>query len=525
MPSRTVWLAVVLFMLGSVIWAVVIPLFHAPDEAEHYDLISSLASDTHYPQYDERAVNGTVDQLARDYLLAGGGYRQPHFGGMQPPRAGATANLSDPVVYPERVASNQMPQHPPLYYQGSALVLRAVRWVHPGARSPSIATEVFILRLLNIVLVSSLPLAFWAVARQLTPSVRAAEVAAFSGLLIPELLSVNGAINNDNLLTVLGAWLTVVVVAVARGRTTWRLAVAGGLLLGAALLTKGFAIVFVPALALAYLFAALRTKHWAQSILQGAAAAGIAVVLSGWFWIGNIVRQGSASPTTFFERAPHRPAGSVVDHGAWIRQAAYAIPQRFWGSAGRYAATMAWPGWTLLSALVLAGVIALLARRGEGLQRRAAVAGLVPILLLTAYVLQHAHHIYVVTGWTAFLQGRYLYSGLAGLLAAAACGWARITGDRVNHRHVLAVAAVAQLLMVGPVLENIWGGPGVSTDLALHTVLAWTPMPSGAVAGVVVAFAIVAVFAVWSAPAARVGVALDGVDGAPVDEVSVGEVS
>ncbi len=148
MPSRPVWLATLLFVLGSVIWAVVIPLFHAPDEAEHYDLISSLASDTHYPQYDERAVNGTVDQLARDYLLAGGGYRQPHFGGMQPPRAGATANLADPVVYPERVASNQMPQHPPLYYQGSALVLRAVRWLDPGARSPSIATEVFILRLL-----------------------------------------------------------------------------------------------------------------------------------------------------------------------------------------------------------------------------------------------------------------------------------------------------------------------------------------------------------------------------------------
>ena len=140
MPSRTVWLAVVLFMLGSVIWAVVIPLFHAPDEAEHYDLISSLASDTHYPQYDERAVNGTVDHLARDYLTAGNGSRQPHLGGLQPPPTSRTANLSDPVVLPERAASNQMPQHPPLYYQGSALALRAIRILHPGARSPSIAT-------------------------------------------------------------------------------------------------------------------------------------------------------------------------------------------------------------------------------------------------------------------------------------------------------------------------------------------------------------------------------------------------
>ena len=59
---------------------------------------------------------------------------------------------------------NQMPQHPPLYYQAMATVLRAERAVGGGPASTD--RELALLRLVNAALLAPLPLLAWWAARR-----------------------------------------------------------------------------------------------------------------------------------------------------------------------------------------------------------------------------------------------------------------------------------------------------------------------------------------------------------------------
>ena len=60
-----------------------------------------------------------------------------------------------------------MPQHPPLYYEAMAGVLRVERWLLPGDDLPPLDREIGLLRLANVLLLVPLPLLAWAIVRRL----------------------------------------------------------------------------------------------------------------------------------------------------------------------------------------------------------------------------------------------------------------------------------------------------------------------------------------------------------------------
>ncbi|HWJ60584.1 MAG TPA: DUF2142 domain-containing protein [Acidimicrobiales bacterium] len=487
-----VWLLSSLFVLVGTGWALAVPLFHPPDEPMHVDLIGGLADDPTYPGYADRHLDRLLLSLSWSYLEAGDGPRRPRLGGLPPP-AGAASAAQVPGGSGPSSQIDQMPQHPPLYYEGAALALRAARFGHPGAPFPTIATEVLVLRLLNVLLVAPLPLLTFRIARELGASDRTSLTATALLLAVPQLTHIVGSVNNDNLLIVLGAALTLLVLQVVGRPPDRRRDLAVGLVLGAALLTKAFAFVLVPWVALAYLVAARRRGS------PGAAAGGLAVAggtsaaVAGWFWIRNVARYGQVAPTTFFERAGTRPADLPVDHLDWLRSFTWLLPERFWGSMGRYAAQLPEEVIALATLLVAACVAeALVARRRPEARDRTALAmAVLPALMLGAYVAQHAHEIYVVTGWYSFIQGRYLFGGIGGLLAVTAVGADRLARGRFGPAAALGVGVAMQVIAGYVLLVDVWGGAGVSLLGSARTMVAWCPLPAPAVGAVGLALAAV----------------------------------
>jgi len=469
-------LTVVTFCL-SACWALLTPIFHPPDEPEHYDLITALASDARYPEYDARGVDPTVDALAQAMLNAGGGSRDPRFGGATPPPILATANLSDPPTGQVRPASNQMPQHPPLYYESMAAAVRTMRLVVPGDRAPSIASEVLFLRLLNAAIASTIPVAAMASMRLLSTRRTSGLAAGLACLVVPQFSHISGSINNDNLMNLLAAWSIVAFLWILRRGLTLRSGAVAGVLVGLAAMTKAFGLIFVLLLGVVLLLAIVRARDRDRGRTIGAAAlgGGVAAVLGGWFWLSNLVTHGSIAPTTFFDRAGTRPPGRPVDDPAWLEHAARSIPERFWLSAARYSVTfpdVVWMGLTALGVvLVFAGVVRGI-RRGRWIETGVALA---PFALTFAYVIQHAHSIYVRTTWTSFLQGRYLFVGLAGLAAVAAIGLPKAPRPWLRRLAPLVVLLVqgAALLVA---TSTFWGeGSGFTPGVWWRAYGDWSP--------------------------------------------------
>jgi small subunit ribosomal protein S36 len=135
-----------------------------------------------------------------------------------------------------------------------ATVLRVERAIAGGPASTD--RELALLRLANAAVVAPLPLLAWWAARRFGHDHRTGVVAAISLLAVPMLTHIGSTLNNDNLLTLLGAVLVALLAGVLRGDRSVRTAVLVGAVVALALLTKAFAAVFPPIVALAYLVGA-----------------------------------------------------------------------------------------------------------------------------------------------------------------------------------------------------------------------------------------------------------------------------
>src|SRR5690606_31852044 len=144
---------------------------------------------------------------------------------------------------------NQMPQHPPLYYASMAVVLRGARTAIGGPMS--LDRELALLRLANVFLVAPVPALAWITARKVGVGRRTAAAASLLGAGVPMLAATGGAVNNDNLLVLLGAAAAPLIAGLAVGERTRGTVLATGMVIGAALLTKAFAVVLLPTVALA----------------------------------------------------------------------------------------------------------------------------------------------------------------------------------------------------------------------------------------------------------------------------------
>ncbi len=395
-PPRLVWLATLLFGLLTTLWGVAVPEFRAPDEPAHVDLIMYLAGGHAYPRFDGRYFGEETQFESHRYLIdptvpwpvfdAGdapprdGRPSVDDLGGTTPDaqaRHGSIRRAGYPYVY------NQMPQHPPLYHEAMALLVRVERWLTPGSDLPSLSREIGLLRLANVALILPLPLLAWATARRLGAGDRAAAVASLLPLCLPQLTYIGGVVNNDNLLNLLCAGLAVLVVGVTRGQRSRGVDVAVGVVLGLALLTKAFALMLIPWVAVAYVACAWTTGR------RRAAAAGLAVagvvsaVVGGWWWVANWIRYGQPAPTTeTLTRTSSQAPGSFVAHpGEFLSTFARRMVPHTWAWIGFGNPKFELPHRTVIVAtlaVLVAAVVAWFAASRGARPTRAPAAGTWP---------------------------------------------------------------------------------------------------------------------------------------------------
>ncbi len=532
-PPRAVWAATALFGLVMVLWTVAVPVFRAPDEAAHLDLVLYLADGNGYPSYDGRFF-GEEANLDSDRHLVSLRLPWPRFDaddavprserpdaydlGLEPD-AGARRNDEARAGYP--YVYNQMPQHPPVPYLMQSEVLQAERWLLPGHGVPSMDKELGLLRLFDVLLVLPMPLLAWAVVARMGGSDRAGTVAALLPLGVPQLLHIGSALTNDALLILEGGLLALLLTGVGRGVRTRRTDVAVGLVLGLALLTKAFAVMYIPWVAAAYLLGAWTLRRW-RVVLDGLLAGALAVAIGAWWWVANWMREGEPAPTTetLTRTEAQQPPGFEPEPLRFLLQFPGRLLSRTWAWVGHGSPKFELPvAVTVVLTLVVAaagGIAWWTARRGRATgepalpngdgggdadevpgevvvevadeagrapRRVDVVMAWLPAVLITLFVARRALGLYETTGKVAFIQGRYLYSALVPPLAVVGLGVARALG-RWAVLATLAAVAVLQAWVLGEVVDGAWTGPG--TFGSVRGALAWAPWPP-AVVGLVAA--------------------------------------
>jgi small subunit ribosomal protein S36 len=479
---RAVWGLATIFPLALLGWSLLTPLGEAPDEAFHADLVFHLAGGGSYPAWDEGKAGRAA--LSIHYFNRPGVtfasrpiYLTPE---SAPRRLGRRSfealGGETPTSYP-----NQLTQHPPLSYEGAAVALRAERALVPGS-SASIEAEWHFLRLLDVLLLAPIPLLCWGAARRLGATRRVGITAATIPIAIPELTHIGSAVNNDALLILLGGVLALLLAGVIRGDARRGTAVAIGAVMGLAILTKAFALLFPIWVALGYAVSALRHRARRSGSLRNLViASATSALVGGWWWVRHWIETGSLSPSIadrLYTDRP-RPPGFTPDPLAYAPQFIWKLAERFWGHLGYYSARMS------LVALIVATVVAVVAILVAFLPRRsprqpraleiAAFGSL--ILLLVSLTAFHAYQLYAQSGATPFIQGRYLFAAIVPLSVLVAIGLDRMIG-RWAPIATLGGALVMQIDAVHAALTNWWGEPTDSLARSIDAFLAWLPAPS-----------------------------------------------
>lgn len=433
------------------LWSVVVPTFRAADEHVHHDLLRRLTETWDYPEFDELRVSQRTLFTQTDSPVY-----PAHAPAASADQATPRADRSSWTELGADVRDgpyNQLAQHPPLYYVPTAAVLRLI----DGDGTAPVDRVVWQLRLLNVLTLAPLPLLAADIARRLSSS-RAVVVAAAAGIVaIPQLTHIGATLSNDPPMILLGSAALAGAVRMLTGDTRWSTAAVTGVSTGLALLTKGFAVPLVPAIALAAVLPLWqhRSGRERRSVVgRGALVAGLALIFGGWWWVRNIVVYGNPQPGV---RLRDRVDDVDVDVVHFAGSFTERLVGSFWGNFGWREANIP----ISVSAALTVVLVALVAvacwrdRRGLVLVLPVAVAGLM--------VLSAGWGAYKKTGVSYATQGRYLFAAIAAVVALAAMG-AHAVGGRFVRRHlpvlVLGTAAALQLLALAITVARYWAGSG-----------------------------------------------------------------
>ena len=279
----------------------------------------------------------------------------------------------------------------PVYYVIGALLLRLTG----TGDAPFAALE--LLRLAGLALVPVLGWLTYRLARDL--GARDGSAALASGLLVlnPTLLAVAASVQNDYLCLVVAAVAALVALpALRRGGTRRSLVV--GALVGLAVLVK----VFAGALLVGFVVAVLldRRRSLRPRVLDAVAAAVGTAVVSGWWFVRNLVLYGDLTGAAAVERTgvafdplAYEGIGSVLGWGRSIVSYAF-VPTEYYRNAFEAPVSVKAAALVLtVCGLVLA--VTALARRAKGkrgAQDPAVVFTLTSVLVVVV--------VYAVAAWT-----------------------------------------------------------------------------------------------------------------------------
>jgi hypothetical protein len=497
-----VWLIALLHLAVMLGQTAVFPNVRSPDERQHVDLILQVRQGDAWPWPAPGTAFVTQGTTAGGFVGADRLDGPQHLADRQdvPPRgerpsyleAGGSATLTEGKRGGEPApVFNQLVQHPPLYYLLGAGVVGLV----PDWRDAPLDQVWLTLRWWNALLALPLPLLLFAAARRLRLPEPLPVAAALVPLAIPELTHLESAVNNDNLLVILGACATLLVVRVLTGDLTRGTAVLLGLVTMLALLTKGFALMFPAWVFLAYLVAAYRYRERLGAAVTSLLVAAVVTLPGVAWWVRNVVVHGMLQPHGTHATPPDlTPVYGWSDGGpTWLGQFTERMITLFFVQDHARAREQDASWWMARVALVvvLAGLVTVLVRRP--IPRLDALVLLFPVPALAAIVARGSWEQFAAFhNFGAAQQGRYLYTGLVGLMVVALAGAAllRPVWRRALPLALLVLAGGMHLAYQYDVWRLYWmpadGGPG-GLARALAAVGHWYAFPGPVLIAVVVA--------------------------------------
>ncbi|SNQ47323.1 conserved membrane hypothetical protein [Frankia canadensis] len=506
-------------------YAFVYPTWTGYDEAQHVDMVYGLQHGAGWPAPGEKMISTGVAAASDDFdrgryqdMFQSGGKRRgaAPFAEIDPTPRGARASfdaLGGPKPVDDGRLSNQMVQHPPVIYAVGAALLDVL----PGSQDWSYDRQVFVLRLLNILVVGPLPLLGWLAARRFGLGEPAALAAAALPLAVPGLTRVGATFNNDGILMLTTGALTVVLAGVLRGDLRARTGAWAGLWFGLALLSKAFALTLPFMIVGAYLVGWWRSRQtaagggraramWAgmRSLpwLPAALAVGLGIVVGGWWWVRNYLMYGAVQPNGWATDPPRREPLLLPDSfWTWFWYFVRTMISRFWGGLGMFEPPQLAPVAIVLATVVVGGLCVMALAGGRRRLGRArwlmAAAGVVVLLLPVAFaylsVGQRSWADYQLYTRGIAVQGRYLYLGMVGLGVVVGSGLCQALRGRERLAPVVILAGA--LLMQGAALLAICSYYWLPRQVAytpartwqvVSGIARWAPFPIGVTVAVFV---------------------------------------
>ncbi|GIF77138.1 glycosyltransferase family 39 protein [Asanoa siamensis] len=497
------WLILVLHVAVALGQTAIFPNFRSPDERQHVDLIVAVEQGRAWPWPDP----GTLATSAGSG--AGGFTRSQRINGPLhladqdvPARADRPSfDAAGGVAPAEKVPANQLIQHPPLYYALGAAALALV----PGWERIPFDLTYLALRWWNVLFAAALPLLLWAVARRLRVPEPLPVAAALVPVAIPELTHTESAVNNDNLLVLLFAVLTLLVVRVLTGDTSRRTAVLIGGVGSLALLTKGFALLVPFWVALAYAVVALRRRDRRRAAAVGLGVAWLAMLPGLAWWIHNRIVYGTLQPHGRYTEMPALDARFSFAEGGlgWLARLLERMNTLFFVHDQTGARTHHWPWKVALLAglLLVVGIVLTLALRS--LPRTTTLVLLLPAAGLLAIVAKGSYEQFAASHTYAAMQGRYLYGGLIGLAVVALAAASRLPAAwrRAIPLALLLFAAVIQLVYVAYTVDLFWTPADGDRTAVPGAIASWYALPP--VVLILLLATVVAAFAATTAATVR----------------------
>ena len=488
-----VWVLTLFGLLLSVTSSLVLPTYLGFDEPQHVDMVVALAEGDGWAGPGERFLGAGISRSASTCYGAPLGTKPLDKALVRVPARGQRKSLPElgGDVQVTGGNPNQIVQHPPLYYAIQAVGVRLL-----GAYDWSYDTLVELMRLLDALLLTPLPLLVWAMSRRLQTSSRVGVAAAALSLGVPGLARTGGMVNNDAFLVLTATAMLLGLLHVATGDLSRRTAVVVGLLTGLALLSKGFGLTLLPLVVLAYVLGLRAASRPLRTGVRPLALALFVGFLSGGiWWARNIVVYGHLQTNGFGEKAaariagPPRPANLPATLGPYLHAIHVLLMPSFWGGIGVTSAptmSVRESDWlTVLAALLVVAGIAW-GVRGQG-NRLALLLLTLPLPLAMLPFLSESYRVYVSHNLIAGLQGRYLYLAVAGLALAGAVAADRLLGKARDWLPVVAVVAVLAMQLLNGVrlVRSLWLPPSGGTLRAalthLEVLSPWSRYPTEAV--------------------------------------------
>lgn len=298
------WALVVLLVVKAavgMVYSFATPLFEASDEVWHYPVVREIAEGRGLPVQEigvERPWAQQGSQPPLYYLMMGAATAWVDVSDYETVtvlnpfvRAGIPGTRDNVNMVLHRAGEGP-------WQGGTWLAGYIIRWLSVGL---GVLTTWFA----------------WGLASTLWPERE--DVALLTAALVgltPMVLFINGSVNNDNLLMVLGAlvlWLLVREVLSDVAGYRWRATVGLGVALGALALTKISGLVLLPVSALAVTISSWRMNDWRAWLVRGGVLVAMVALVAGWWYARNMVLYGEIlGINTMAGVAGARPAGFTV---------------------------------------------------------------------------------------------------------------------------------------------------------------------------------------------------------------------